>query len=822
MNGIFLKLTLRNLLRDRLYTLINVLSLATGMACFFLVAVYIHQELNYDRHHDNYARIYRAVNEFTTPGNTQPYATALTSSQLGPMMQRDFPEIEQFVRFRELPNAGEQIAIGMQAANGEERLLYNWDSQRILLVDDNVFEVFSHHLIRGDAVSALEPPMTVVISESLAERYFGPGNPLGEILLIADQSYTITGVFENMPVTSHLHYDALLSINQLTQSNPGSPQARLELGYPQVFTYFLLPAGIDATDFAGIGNDFADRYMTGDGFSRYATRIYVEPLSSLYLSSTAADDFSSANLFFIYSVGAIGLLILSIACINYINLATTRSLRFEKSVDLQKLLGAGQSQLFWQFLLEALLLSATSFVIAIAAVEATLATTSISELFGRSAMSMMEERGLLFALGAVSLSVGLLSGFYPAVQLTGLGFPRGTQRRHQTFRPDRLLRQTLVFTQFCLSIMVLASVMIMFLQMNFLNNRSLGFEKDNKLVVDIIGASGIERLSSFMETLTAQAGILGATVTTSIPGRPISYQPGMSIQTEAEAMTSGGLRRIGIDENFLQVMGLELLAGRNLEPGAHTNAIVPVLVNETAVAALGWTSPIGKRLQWNGYQGTVVGVVNDFNFQGLHNPVEALFLHPQALGLSSLDQQRRATADRALVLDVVAGSQAEILPFIQSAWNDFDAQAPFAYTYVRDELNALYLSEQTQMRLVAIFAGLCLMLSCLGLFGLMAFTTKQRTKEVGIRKTLGATASQIILLFFGKILTLIACASVVASTIAWWVAMDWLERFHYRIELSLWMFVASLAMAVGIAFLTVAGQSWGVARQNPVTALRYE
>ena len=799
-----------------MYVILNVLGLTVGLACFSVVALFVKGEFSYDLHHKNYQNIYRAVNEFSSVGSSQPYASAITSGQLGPMLHRDYPEIQDYVRFRKIPDAGPHVAIRV------DEKAYFWDGDEILLADENVFEVFTHNYIYGNPEGALQDPTSITISRTLSQRYFGNSNPVGKTLLVGQKAYTINLVFEDIPLNSHLQYQALLSLNQLATTDPASPDARFELGFPSVFTYLLLSDNAAVSRFSEIGEDFVSRYMTGSRFGNYSTRFYIEPMSDLYSKPTAQDAGSVANYFLIISVSIIAVLVLLVACVNYVNLSTARSTKIVRKVRLQRLLGASRLRIFSQLIAESVIFTSLAFIFAVSVVELALMATPISQLFGKQSLSLFADINLTLSLACLSVVIAVLAGIYPALHLSSKSISNWKLSNTHVMGRSQIIRKFLVFTQFTVSLIVLTNVMIMYLQIDYLNSRSLGFEKKNKLTIRVQGARNIERLNNLINPLMQYPSIINASVTTTIPGEEIPYQP-LNIDNNQDQLERDGLRRIGIDEHFLDTLRIELPLGKNLSSGLSENSIIPVLVNQATVSNYGWDNPIGKRIQWNGRNnGVVVGVTNDFNFQGLHNSVEPLFLYPHGVGIADLKESSRANLSRLLIIDYIESSHAETLNIITNEWNLFDPASPLALKQLENSINDLYLSERKQISLIGLLASICIFLSCLGLFGLVTFSTESRTKEIGIRKILGADTWQIITMLFKQILALIVLSSIAASFISYGTSEIWLEQFYYRLVINPIIFLTPLSITVVLAFVTMASQSYSTAQRNPIEALRYE
>ena len=810
----YLKITLRSLHRERLYALINIAGLALAFACCIVLGLYLRSELGYDRHHLNHERIFRLVNEYRIAAN--PQSLAVTSPVIAPMMAATYPEISAYVRFIRAAGQGNiLIRHGTDAAY--------WD--HVYAVDANVFEVFTHKAVFGDLDTAFPNDSTIAVSESFARRYFGDENPVGETMEIAaddGELRTISVVFEDLPANTHLKYDVLVPLDppELTAENETRRLQRLwDLGN-FIYSYFVMPEDYDVRDFDAISQDFFDRYMAGIAAAAGATwRGWLEPLADIHLQSDLVYDRPTGNRYYVYGFAAVAVFILLVASINYVNLATARAIRRARTVGMRKILGASRSMLVLQFLGEAVLFALIATVIGIVIVEVALTLTPLESLLGtRIDIDLIGDVGLTATIAVAGLFVGLLAGLYPAVYLSGWAPLTALVTTTRSARGSYRFRQVLVFTQFAISIAVVASALIMASQMHYIQNRSLGFEPENRVMINLRGTDLIRRTPLIANEVSALPGVLGVADTTIIMGQDL---PGGALLVEDAA---GAMERFGsgimfVGERFLDVMGVRILSGRDFSTRLLTDVGTRFLVNEEFVRRRGWDEPLGKQMSTGSDIGRVIGVVEDFNFKSLHDPIEpiAITLQPEL----APDANEQA-AYRILVVNIAGDAVAPTLRLLEQKFAELDPSHPFEFRFVDEMIDSLYVSEQSLMRLVAVFAGICVLIACLGTYGLAAFTTEERTKEIGIRKVLGATGAQIVLLLSRNIVALILAGAVLASLGAW-LAMDlWLENFAYRASMNPLLFVVATGVALVVAFATVALQSIGAVTRDPVAALRHE
>ncbi len=811
----YLKIALRSLHRERLYALINIAGLALAFACCIVLGLYLRSELGYDRHHENHERIFRLVNEYSIAAN--PQGLAVTSPVIAPMMAANYPEISAYVRFIRAAGQGNTLI-----THGNDA--YYWD--HVYAVDANVFEVFTHQAVFGDIGTAFaDPSSSIAVSESFARRYFGDENPIGETVeILADDGELrkISLVFADLPANTHLKYDVLVPLPpaQLTPENEARRiQALWDLGN-FIYSYFVMPEGYDVTDFDAIAQDFFDRYMAGVAATvGGAWHGWLEPLTAIHLQSDLVYDRPTGNRYYVYGFAAVAIFILLVASINYVNLATARALRRARSVGMRKILGASRSMLTLQFLGEAVLFALIATVIGIVIVEVALTLTPLETLLGtRIDVDLLGEPGLAATIAAAGLLVGLLAGLYPAVYLAGWAPLSALVTTTRSARGSYRFRQLLVFLQFAISIAVVASALIMAAQMRYIQNKSLGFEPENRVMITLRGTDLIRRTPLIASELSTMPGVLGVADTTIIMGQDLPAGSPI-VENNAGAMErfNSGIMYVG--EQFLDVMGVRVIAGRDFSTRFLTDVGTRFLVNEEFVRQRGWDEPLGKQMFVSTEPGRVIGVVEDFNFRSLHEAIGPILITLQP---ELPPDANNLAASRILVVNIAGNALAPTLRLLEQKFAELDPAHPFEYQFVDEFIGSLYVSEQSLLRLIAVFAGICILIACLGTYGLAAFTTEERTKEIGIRKVLGATGTQIVLLLSRNVLVLIAAGAVVASLGAW-LAMDvWLENFAYRAPINPLLFVTATGVALVVAFATVALQSFGAIRRDPIMALRHE
>lgn len=810
----YLRILLRGLIREKLYAFLNITGLALAIACCIVLGLYLRSELTYDRHNDEYEQIFRVVQELDIGGHAE--RVAVTSPVLGEMLAAQYPEILAYTRFRSATTQGPlMIRHGADA--------YYWD--RIYFADDNVFEIFSHDVIYGDPATALVDPASVAVSESFARRYFGDENPIGET--IATESgvpIKITLVFADLPENSHLKYDALFSSNvDFLQAPDNDAVRRAQLWSGVLYTYLLMPEGYDPSEFDSISADFFDRNMASVGQAVSGKwHAWLQPLADIHLRSDVNYDEPTGNPYYLYGFAAVGVFILLIACINYVNLATARATRRARTVGIRKILGSGHWTLIGQFLAEAVLFTAIAAVAGVVLVELVLTFSPIETLIGKDlTLDLVGEPQVAAVILSFSLGVGILAGSYPALYLSSWAPLTALVGTNRASRGNVGFRQTLVFGQFAISIAVIAGALLMAAQMHYVQNRSLGFAKDDRVMIKVRGVDAIERLPTLINDLAADSRILGITTSQTMMGQTVAAS-GVQVEGTDGVMDTRLTSHMPVGDDFFDVMDVKLDKGRDFSKRLLTDVGTSYVVNETFARTMGWDDPLGKRIQVGTNAGRIIGVVQDFNYKSLHSPIEPFVMYPLSNDFSNVSGINRPFVTRLLILEIAHDDIPRTLRMLEDKFAEFDPAHPFEFEFVDDSLQALYVSERSLLDLIGIFAGICILIACMGTYGLAAFTTEQRTKEIGIRKVLGASALQVVLLLSRNTLALIAAAAVLGSAVAYFGIDQWLAGFAYRAAINPLIFVAATALAGLVAFATIALQSLGTARADPADSLRYE
>jgi putative ABC transport system permease protein len=586
------------------------------------------------------------------------------------------------------------------------------------------------------------------------------------------------------------------------------------------YTYVLMSAGFDPGSWRRINDTFYARYMEAQGkLTNGHWRSWLQPLTATHLQSEVGYDEPNGNLFYLYACAAVGLFILTIACINYMNLATARTLRRARSVGIRKILGASRGVLALQFLGEAVFFSMIALLLGTLPAVAALRFTGLNALMAGEVSLPFTDPVLILSLVGLGLLVGLLSGAYPALYLSSWAPVSAMAGRHTVNNGRLRMRELLVLVQFTISAAVIACTLLMSAQMRYIANKSLGFEKENRIVVKLRGVSTIEKIPTIRTELTKNSNVLGVAEAEIMMGERTGLN-GCQVDNNDGVLVFSQIAHMPIGEDFAKVMGLKIVKGRDFSRHLLTDIGTNFLVNEAMVRRMGWTEPLGKRIQLLGRVGKVIGVVQDFNFKSLHSLIDPFAMYPVVDDFSQVQEAFRPLQERLLVLNISGRDVGETLDHVQHVMAQIDPRHPFEFEFVDQQLDNLHKTEHRLMSLIGVFAVVCIFIACLGLFGLAAFTTEQRSREIATRKVLGASAWQIITLLSRPILVLVLIAAVLASVIAYFAIDQWLTGFAYRAAIDPFMFVIAAIIAAVVAFATVALQAYKTASGDPVGPLR--
>ncbi len=798
--------SIRSFSRQKTYLLINVLGLSIGIACSLLIALYVFFELSYDNFHENKDRIHRIILDGKIGG--QEIQGSFTASPVGPTMFKDFPEVEDYCRL----NFHGETAIKYK----DIRLLEQWHAE----ADSSFFKIFSVPLIKGNKTTALDAPYKVVLSETTAKKIFGNEDPMNKMIQISTDTslYKVTGVYKDIPDNSHFNARFISSFLTNKRSNDGEWLAN------SFSTYLLLKPGTDPknvdkkipgmlVDYVGprieeaIGITWEELLSKGNKYS-----MYLQPLSEIHLNPEIQQDAKPANNpKYLYIFGSIAILIVIIASINFMNLSTAQAAKRAKEVGIKKVSGSSRTMLINQFLTESLLLAFLSLIVAIIVVQLTLPYFN-NLLQTKLELNLLSNWHTIPALVLLAILVGLLAGSYPAFYLSGFKPVRVLKGSIKDSMKNGKLRSVLVVLQFSISIILIVGTLIMFRQIQYMQNKDLGFDKEHLLVLnraDIIG----NKIESFKEELNKLPDVVCVTASTALPSRNNNNNGHMVEGRRDETLL---LETAWADYDFIETFGMEMAQGRFFDRDYPSDKEACV-INESTDTHNNFTDPLKIRFLTDLEVGNteymqVIGVVKDFHFRSLQTEIT-----PYIIIFKNEDMNWGYITAR------ISGKEInKTVHNVEQIWKDFSNNEPIQYFFLDESFNNLYKEEARNSTLAIIFTVLAIVIASLGLFGLTSFTVEQRTKEIGIRKAMGASIVTIFYLISKEIILLISVAALIAAPVIYFVGNNWLQNYHYKISLSPFYFIIGFLIALFIALLTITYRTLKAAKTNPAQSLRYE
>lgn len=794
----YLVIALRNIWKYKGFSFINILGLAIGLACCILILLFIQHELSFDKYHNGADRTYRVVIDIKNKTSSRQFAA--TSFTLAPALKENFAEVESTARVWKRDN---------RLVKYENKMFYE---DFLLWADHELFEVLTIPFITGDNENALSRPNTVVLTQRMANKYFGSENPLGRTLNINTIDYEITGVVANAPKNTHLKYNFIVSLKTY-ETRRWMANWHTTMSY----TYVKLKPNTDSGIFSDQVEKIADRYV-GEILQEWGSEyVYsLQPIASIHLYSNIRNEAEApSDPKYIYIFMAVAVLILLIACINFINLVTARSMNRFKEVSIRKVVGAKRGQLVRQFFGESFVLFTISLLIAF--VSAELFKPIFNDLSGLDfSLTDMFKPGLILPMIGITIFMGLATGFYPAFFMTIFSPVQSLKGVFRKGYRGSNSRRILVVVQFAISIVLIIGTIIVFQQLDFMKNQELGFDQEKKLVIPVKGGLSLEEnYESVKNEFLQHSSVSKATVSSSVPGRDVeNYATRL---TGVDDDKNQSMFHLYFDYDFIPQFDIELVAGRSFQEELATDINATFLINEAAVKSYGFNSPeeaLGAKIQTGngGHINEIIGVVKDFHYRGLQTAVEPLIMEflPEMFGF--------------ITLTVTIDNVKETLSFAENKWRKLYPQNPFEYFFLDADFERQYQSEERLGKLFGAFTFVGIFVACLGLFALASFISEQRTKEIGIRKVLGAPVPGLVLLLTREFVTLVLLAILVAWPLAWYATSSWLDGFAYRVDLlqTGWVFALAGGVALLIALLTVSSQAIRAAVANPVDSLRYE
>lgn len=791
-----LRVAMRNFMRDKWYSLLNILGLTIGITFSVFLIFYVKDELSYDRYNEKADRICR-INSYVKEPEKDTMKWAITPFPMAVALSKDYPEVEEAVR---LWNNGKTML-----KNGSQRFY----DDKIYYADSNLFKVFTHKFIEGNAQNALVAPNSLVLTQSLAVKYFGnSGSYIGKTLENASGDiYKVTAVINDVPKNSHILFTALISRSSLPADFANN------WGGFGFYTYVLLKPNVDAAAFQKKLAPVYDKYLA-QIFSQFniKMRFGVQPITAIHLHSDMTNEPEElGSMSYIYIFSAVAFFMLLIACINYMNLATARSARRAKEIGIRKVTGSNKRQLVLQFLIESTLMALFALLVSIGLIA--LFLPIFNTLAGKFiSFTTLFQPGMLVVLFSVVIFIGVVGGSYPAFYLSKFNPVHVLKGSLSKGSSNVNLRRALVVVQFSISMIMLICTWIVYGQMNYLRNKDLGFNKDQVLTVAANSNKDLNsNIRSFKDEVRNNAHVVSVSTAQGVPGAGIPFNL-FSIETKNGFVDKGVDVYFGADEDFFKTLGIKIVKGRNFSGLPDT--LRSVIVNENMAKEYGWgDNAIGKKIKFagdtTGFYLEVIGVVKDFNQKSLYNPITPLmFLY-------------RPT-NNVIQIKLNANNIDAGIASVEKTWNKYFPELPFAYTFLDQDFNSQYAADQKRGKIFTAFSVLTILITCLGLLGLIAFTTQQRQKEISIRKVMGANVSQLIPLITRNFVALVGLSCLIAFPVAWYFMNNWLKIFPYNTGLSAMPFLLSAITVLAITLITVTFHTLRAAIANPVKALKTE
>lgn len=781
----YIKIALRNLTKHKGYSLINIAGLAIGMACCILILLWIKDEWSFDRFHENADTIYRVIQDINFTDHSTTWA--ITQGPLGPSLKEDFPEIVNFTRV-----TGRRF-----------RLTYGDNSfdEVLGMADGSIFEMFTFPLVEGNPQTALSDPHSIVLTDEMAKKYFGSENPMGKVLKADDQyDFKVTGVLKEFPTNSHFRYDYLIPFIFGRELKYTVDNWRNS----QFSTYIQIQESIP---YQKVVQKISDHLYKKPTIEKDAS-LNLQPLTRIHLYSSYEFDRTHGDITYVTIFSLIAFFILLIACINFMNLTTARSASRAREVGMRKVAGAYRRDLVRQFYGESILLALIALIFAVGFVA--LLLPLFNDFAGKElSLGTNGHVQAFFALLGIAMITGIIAGSYPALFLSGFQPANVLKGTLHSGSKGSTFRRVLVVLQFSLTILLIVCTTIVYDQMNFMRNRKLGYEKEHLVYARLRGDMR-KQFDAVKEELMKNPNILKVTSSATIPTYGYNFSNSLWRWEGQNPDEEILMRASFIDYDYFETFGMEIIEGRNYSKEYSTDPTEALIVNEEAVKVMGMESPIGKRLGIGDNQAKIIGVVKNYHFRSLKQEIEPLILilNPAQCW--------------ALFARLNSEDVSQSLGHMEKVWGKFAPGYPFSYRFMDEAVDEMYRSEQRIGTIFRYFSILAVFISCLGLFGLASFMAEQRTKEIGIRKVLGATVTNILVLLSKEFTKWILIANIIAWPVAYYAMNKWLQGYAYRINIAVWSFVVAAALALAIALFTVSYQAVRAATANPADALRYE
>jgi len=784
-----LKSVTRHIRKHYGYSILNILGLTLGITSALFLIIYVSDEISYDRYHENSNRIYRVSSKITETDDQFTWNVA--QIPFGPQVVQDYPEVQSFVRFINMPRA-----------------LYKYEDKEFIeenfyFVDSTLFDIFSYKVLKGEVRSAIKDPDKIVLTETVASRYFGDDDPIGKTFTAGEDTYEVTGVIEDIPFNSHFRFDAVAARNNL-------PKQIGSWGNFGVFTYLLMPEGVDVDAFETKMQGMYDAHMKTIFEPLHITIEYImEPITRIHLYSTnAGEPEPTGSITYVYIFGIIALFLVLIAAMNYMNLATARSAGRAREVGMRKVVGSRRSTLIAQFLSESVVLTIISLILSI--ILLIILLPKFNMLAGKSfSLSILYSPVVVISFIGVIIVAGIIGGSYPAFFLSRFSPVTVLKGEITKGSAGSLFRKILVVIQFTISVVMIVCTLIVFRQLNYLKTMDQGFNQDNVLTLQL-NRGMVRKYPVLRQALLENENIRYVTSTNTPVGEG-SGKVIFNVETD-QGMVQRGVNFAVVDHDFIDALGIRMIEGRDFQQDMPSDTLLAVVVNETLANRLGWQDPIGKKVELgdeNTLRASVIGMMADYHQTGMYNEIESLMLVYRELG-------------NIIYVKLSGNNTGQTISFIESKWNEVFPDQPFSYTFLKERFNRQFETDEKRGLIFTLFTILAILIACLGLFGLASYMVEQRTKEVGIRKVFGANEGVIIRLISKDFLILVSISIVIALPVAYYFMNNWLQNYVYRTKIGVMLLILAALLTVVITFITISYKAYQAAIMNPASSIRTE
>ncbi len=784
-----IKTAFRHILKHFGYSILNILGLTLGISSALFLIIYVADEVSYDRYHEKAERIYRVSSKITEPDDQFTWIVA--QLPFGPQVVQDYPEVQSFVRFINMP-----------------RSLYKYEDkefneENFFYVDSTLFDIFTYEIVKGEVRSALLDPKKIILTEKIANKYFGDTDPIGKTLTAGTNTFEVTGVIKDVPFNSHFRFDAIASRNNL-------PKQLGNWGNFGVFTYLLFPENFDVKAFEIKMQGMYEAYMkTIFGPLNIKIEYILEPLTRIHLYSTnAGEPEPTGSITYVYIFAIVALFLVLIAGMNYMNLATARSARRAREVGLRKVVGSRRSPLIMQFLAESTFFTVISLIISIAIL--ILLLQKFNLLAGKSFdLHVLYTPALLFSLLGIIVIVGVLGGSYPAFFLSRFSPVTVLKGEITQGSAGSLFRKILVVIQFAVSVIMIICTLIVFRQLNHMKTMDHGFDQENVISLEL-NRTMVQKYPLLKQMLLENLNIKYVTSTNTQVGEG-SGKVIFNVETD-QGMVQRGVNFAIVDHDFIDALGIKIMTGRDFQLDMPSDTLTGVVVNETFVKRMNWTDPIGKKAELgddNTLRARVIGVMKDYHQTGMYNEIESLLLVYRPI-------------NNIVYIKLTGDELQPTISFIESKWKEIFPDQPFTYTFLGERFNRQFEADEKRGFVFTLFTILAILIACLGLFGLASYMVEQRTKEIGIRKVFGANEITILKLIAKDFLVLVSIGIIIAIPVAYYFMSNWLENYVYRTSIGVPLLILATGLTLLITFITISYKAYQAAIMNPASSLKTE